>query len=404
MTPILKNLITQKQFEYTLREGRPSQAANLLLVVIFIYLLSHLGVATELITLWVIGHILVSGHRINMMVHILPKIGREPINHEKLYKQTRMTFWLMGSLWGIAFLTITLLGQEVYTNLVLAVAIGYCGSAILSAAPSFRAYAAMNTPIVASIYLGFILQPSQATPISILIATLAFGFIFSSAYRFSQHFIATVTRYHQVENAKEQVIHVLGRASEFRDEETGDHISRMSHNAYLLGKKLGFTEAEALRLRDASSLHDLGKIGIPDEILLKPGKLTNEEFEIMKTHPCIGHHILGDAQESDTLELAKTICHSHHEKWDGTGYPEGLKGEEIPLAARIAAISDVYDALISERPYKAAWSKEDALNYIIEQKSKHFDPKLVEAFIAIYPELDQHKLSQPSSHRHSQTC
>ncbi|BBP42641.1 HD-GYP domain-containing protein [Thiosulfativibrio zosterae] len=404
MTTILKNLITQRQFEYTLKEGRPSQAANLLLVAIFVYLLSQLGVATELIVLWVIGHILVSGHRIRMMFTILPKIGHEPIDHKRLYKQTRITFWLMGSLWGIAFLTITLLGQDAYTNLVLAVAIGYCGSGILSAAPSFMAYAAMNTPIVASIYLGFILQPTQATPIAIVIATLAFGFIFSSAYRFSQHFIGNVTRYHQIENAKQQVIHVLGRASEYRDEETGDHISRMSQNAYLLSKKIGFNEEEALRMRDASSLHDLGKIGIPDHILLKPGKLTPAEFEVMKTHPCIGHHILGDAQESATLELAKRICHSHHEKWDGTGYPEGLTAEQIPLEARIAAICDVFDALTSERPYKPAWSHEAALNYIIEQKNRHFDPELVEAFIAIHPERQQYKITEPSSPRTPQTC
>jgi HD-GYP domain-containing protein (c-di-GMP phosphodiesterase class II) len=129
----------------------------------------------------------------------------------------------------------------------------------------------------------------------------------------------------------------------------------------------------------AAPMHDIGKIGIRDEILLKPGKLTPEEFEIMKTHTVIGHEILKDSP-SMFLQMGSVIALSHHEKFDGTGYPYGKKGEEIPIEARIVAVADVYDALVSERPYKHAWSVETALEYMERQKGKHFDPVVLEAF------------------------
>ena len=176
-----------------------------------------------------------------------------------------------------------------------------------------------------------------------------------------------------------QVIQRLGRASEYKDNETGMHVMRMSHYARIIALGYGFSDEEADNLFNAAPMHDIGKIGIADSIMLKPGKLTNEEFAIMKTHPIIGAEILGDS-DSDLIELAKLVSLTHHEKFDGSGYPKQLKGEDIPIEGRIVALADVFDALTSVRPYKDAWSIESAMAYIDGEKGKHFDPQLVDIF------------------------
>jgi two-component system response regulator RpfG len=171
----------------------------------------------------------------------------------------------------------------------------------------------------------------------------------------------------------------LARAGEYRDEDTGNHIIRMAKYSRLIAEELGLSQEDADVIEMAAPMHDIGKIGIRDGILLKPGKLTVDEFEIMKTHTIIGHEILKDSP-SKFLQMGSIIALSHHEKFDGTGYPYGKKGEEIPIEARIVAVADVYDALVSERPYKHAWSMETALEYLERQKGKHFDPDALEAF------------------------
>lgn len=183
-----------------------------------------------------------------------------------------------------------------------------------------------------------------------------------------------------------EIVQRLGRAAEYRDNETGNHVRRMSHTCRLLAEAIGCDEHYANTLLHAAPMHDLGKIGIKDSVLLKPGKLTPEEFEHMKQHVMIGADIL-DEGESEILQLAATVALTHHERWDGGGYPRGLAGEAIPLAGRIAAISDVFDALTSARPYKDAWPVEDAIEYLKQQSGKHFDPTLVEAFIRILPKV-----------------
>lgn len=177
-----------------------------------------------------------------------------------------------------------------------------------------------------------------------------------------------------------QVIQRLGRAAEYKDNETGMHVMRMSHYSHVLAKAIGMNDYDADQLLNAAPMHDIGKIGIPDAIMLKPGKLTAEEFATMKKHPQIGAEILGD-DESDLIALAKVVSLTHHEKWDGSGYPYGLKGEDIPLVGRIVAIADVFDALTSKRPYKDAWPVEEAVAFLNEQKGRHFDPELVDCFI-----------------------
>lgn len=173
----------------------------------------------------------------------------------------------------------------------------------------------------------------------------------------------------------------LARAGEYRDEETGNHVIRMSKYSRIIAEQLGFQDQEADVIEMSAPMHDIGKIGIRDDILLKPGKLTKEEFEIMKTHTLIGYEILKDSP-SKFLQMGGVIALGHHEKFDGSGYPYGKIGHEIPIEARIVAVADVYDALVSDRPYKNAWSMQAAVEYMENNRGKHFDPECVDAFKA----------------------
>ena len=215
----------------------------------------------------------------------------------------------------------------------------------------------------------------------------------------------------ELEYSRVELIWRLGRAGEFHDSDTGQHVIRVAYYALTIALAMGLNEKDARRIFLASPLHDLGKIGIPDNILLKPGPLTPDEWEVMKTHTKIGAEILrygfwsptsngtSSAQEmlgmleqlgmhvpstvelSPVCEMAAQIAESHHERWDGTGYPQGLKGEEIPLGARVTALADVFDALVSNRPYKNAMSEEEALEIIQRGVGTHFDPEVFEAFM-----------------------
>jgi len=193
-------------------------------------------------------------------------------------------------------------------------------------------------------------------------------------------------RTQELNDTRLEIIQRLGLAAEYRDNETGLHIIRMSKMSAALAKAVGMSDHECELVLNASPMHDIGKLGIPDSVLLKPGKLDAEEWEVMQTHAAIGAEILSGGN-SELLEQARLIALTHHEKWDGSGYPKGLKGEEIPLVGRIVALADVYDALTSERPYKKAWSSEKAVSYIKDMSGTQFDPKLVEKFIEILPSV-----------------
>ncbi|QLF91685.1 two-component system response regulator [Pseudomonas sp. ABC1] len=183
-----------------------------------------------------------------------------------------------------------------------------------------------------------------------------------------------------------QIVQRLCAAAEFKDNETSQHIIRVSQFARTLALAVGYSEAAAEDLLHAAPMHDVGKIGIPDAILCKPGKLTPDEWDIMRQHTQIGARIIGE-HASGLLQQAAVIALNHHEKWDGSGYPNGLVGEEIPHVARIVSIVDVFDALTSSRPYKRAWPVEEALAFIREQSGTHFDPELVEAFFGCLPAI-----------------
>ena len=186
------------------------------------------------------------------------------------------------------------------------------------------------------------------------------------------------------------VIQRLARAAEFRDKETGAHIVRMSKYCAALAKEIGMGEMQRELLLAASPLHDIGKIAIPDSILLKPAKLDPQEWEIMKTHTTIGYELLSGSG-SAFMKMASNIALTHHEKWDGTGYPNRLKENQIPLVGRICGLCDVFDALTSSRPYKKAWSFEETIEEIKQQQGKYFDPALVEHFLKILSEIKRIK-------------
>ncbi len=190
----------------------------------------------------------------------------------------------------------------------------------------------------------------------------------------------------ELKNSQIEIIRRLAQAAEFRDNDTGAHIIRMSHYCAALGRAMGLSPADVELILTASPLHDIGKIGIPDSILLKPGKLSPEEFEIMKTHTTIGAQLLASAN-SPVMKMAQVIALTHHEHWDGSGYPRGLKGDQIPLIGQICSVCDVFDALISERPYKQPWTPQQAAQEIISQKNKQFKPELIDQFELILPEF-----------------
>jgi len=188
-------------------------------------------------------------------------------------------------------------------------------------------------------------------------------------------------RTEELRESRLEIIQRLGRAAEYRDNETGMHVIRMSRFSQIIALELGLPEAEAEVLLQASPMHDVGKIGIPDRVLLKPGKLDAGEWAIMRTHPAIGHGIIG-AHHSPLLKMAAMVALTHHEKWDGSGYPRGLAGEAIPLESRIVAVADVFDALTSVRPYKPAWPVEEAVAQVQKDSGSHFEPRIVTAFLA----------------------
>lgn len=183
-----------------------------------------------------------------------------------------------------------------------------------------------------------------------------------------------------------EIIRRLGRAAEFRDNETGLHVIRMSHYSRLLVAATTANQDWVDLVFHAAPMHDIGKIGIPDHILLKPGKLSPDEWKIMTMHPVIGGQIIGD-DPSPLMRMSRDIAENHHEKWNGTGYPQGRAGADIPLAARIIALADVFDALTTPRPYKPAWTVEDAVTLIDRESGRHFDPNLVGVFHEVLPDM-----------------
>lgn len=190
----------------------------------------------------------------------------------------------------------------------------------------------------------------------------------------------------EIEETQKEIIFTMGEIGESRSKETGNHVKRVAEYSYLIAIGLGMDQEEADLLKIASPMHDIGKVAIPDSVLKKPGKLTDEEFDIMKSHTDIGYGLLKNSTRR-ILKTAAIVAHQHHEKWNGHGYPLGLRGEDIHIYGRITAIADVFDALGSERVYKQAWELDRILNLFKEERGEHFDPQVVDAFMAQLPNI-----------------
>lgn len=194
------------------------------------------------------------------------------------------------------------------------------------------------------------------------------------------------TRTAELRDTRLEIIRRLGRAAEFKDNQTGLHVIRMSHYARLIGAAAGMPDDEVEVLLNAAPMHDVGKIGIPDRVLQKPGPLDEGEWKLMRRHPEMGADIIG-FHDSDVLSMARVIALTHHERWDGSGYPLGLIGRDIPFIGRVVAVADVFDALTTHRPYKRAWSVDEAVAYLDDQAGREFDPDLVRAFQQALPSV-----------------
>jgi putative two-component system response regulator len=192
----------------------------------------------------------------------------------------------------------------------------------------------------------------------------------------------------ELNSSRLEIIRRLSTAAEFKDDDTGMHIIRMSEYSRLLAEAIGLSKTEVQMIKNASPMHDVGKIGVPDAILKKRGKLDDDEWVVIQKHCQWGAKIISNHSDK-LLSVARTMAQSHHEKWSGKGYPDGLSGEDIPLYARIVAIADVFDALTSERPYKKKWPFEKAMAIIEEEAGEHFDPKLAKAFVSIAPAIKE---------------
>jgi response regulator RpfG family c-di-GMP phosphodiesterase len=242
--------------------------------------------------------------------------------------------------------------------------------------------AAIAAPVAAAAYLVGAQVAFDAGVVMPVVGPLAALAVSTTATLLSSHVLVT----RELHATQLEIVQRLGRAAESRDGATGRHLERIAFMAERLALAAGLSRGEARLIRRASALHDVGKIAIPDNVLLKPGKFDSHEREIMTTHASLGARLL-EGSTTSLIQIAELIALTHHERWDGSGYPAGLVGEEIPLAGRICAICDVFDALITNRPYKHAWTLEAALAEIEHSSGSHFDPDLTTIFLRIAPRL-----------------
>ena len=376
------------QLEYVIKQAYTGIYGQLILILLVMMIEFTGGVPIQYVGIWfalmmtslINRYFLSSRYLSGLAMHAQDERDRFYFQHYMINAS------LMGVMWASAFALMLAYSSTEFHFISLAIGLGLVSAAILTMGPIRIIFLSFSLPIIVSLLVLIYFEIKTIYTLALLAAVLAFSYLLYTAYRFSHYFNAMHENQAALKRTQLAVVNRLGKAGEYRDEETGNHIQRMSHTSRLVARKLGFSPEKAYLMLHASAMHDVGKIGIPDDILLKPGKLDAEEWKVMKSHTTIGASILGD-DDCEVLKMAKMIAQSHHEKWDGSGYPEGLKGEEIPLEARITSICDVYDALTSIRPYKDAWSSEDAIKLIKEESGTHFDPAVVDAFLAVLPKV-----------------
>ena len=295
---------------------------------------------------------------------------------------------LTGILWGMSFVLLLFESSMSYQFFIYTIVVGLAGAAIVTLSSIFEVYLAFMVPMLGLSAIYAFVQDGGIYKSTAFFLLVLMAFLYMTGRNYSKNLIDSLADKENLIETQNEIVSRLSKAGEFRDNETGMHIVRMSHMSALLAQKCGFSEEFVQNMKIASEMHDIGKIGIPDTILLKPAKLNDEEWKIMQQHTTIGKKILENS-DSKLIKLSESIAYTHHEKYDGSGYPNALAGDAIPIEGRIVAVCDVFDALVSERPYKESWSHEAALEYLKEQSGKHFDPELVEKFCEIYPQVEE---------------
>jgi HD domain len=296
--------------------------------------------------------------------------------------------FLSGSVWGMSVVLLLFQHSIEHQFFIYTVVVGLAGASIVTLSAVFQVYIAFVLPMLSISALYALLQDGDVYKATAAFVAGLSAFFYISGKNYHNNLVESIKDKEMLIDTQNEIVRRLSKAGEYRDNETGVHIVRMSQMCGLLAKECGFHEEYVKNIINASEMHDVGKIGIPDNILLKPGRLTEQERDIMKRHASIGKQILQHS-DSPLIKLSESIAYTHHEHYDGTGYPNGLAGEYIPIEGRITAICDVFDALVSKRPYKEAWTHEKALEYVKNQSGKHFDPELVEKFLAIYPQIKE---------------
>jgi HD-GYP domain-containing protein (c-di-GMP phosphodiesterase class II) len=312
----------------------------------------------------------------------------------KMYKSNKHTpikpFWfnifslyifLSGLTWGLSFILLTYENiPSEYHFFLASIMISLGGAAITTLGTRLSFYLLFTVPMLSIYIIWLVFQEDKLHIALAILILLILIFYYMTVKRYSNFFNESIKKRNEAIGTQREMIERLSKASELKDNETGMHIKRVSHFSYLLAKECTQDKILLENIYLASAMHDAGKLGIPDNILLKKGKFTTEEWIQMQKHTIIGKNLL-EGSESKLIQLSESIAYTHHEKYNGTGYPRSLKGENIPIEGRIVAIADTYDALTSKRPYKEAWSNEQAFAYIEEKSGTSFDPELVKHFL-----------------------
>lgn len=379
--------IHASQFEYMVSQTKSGLVGQCLIIFLMNLLLHKVNFNQVNLYLWDVPCALLLIHRYMNFKRFYQDQDRKDSHQSRQWVRKYVAdVLLMGLLWAVLFSMIIFSTEDELHYIAMAVGLGLSGAAIVTMGPVFVVYAAFVSPMLLTLIIIFFMLDSFTHTVSAMVTLLGLVYLLYTDYKYSANFSLLTKQNELLKEIELEALECLGKAGEYRDTDTGAHVVRVGYSAYLLALAIGMTEKEAKLLMLASPLHDVGKIGISDTILLKQGKLTDEEFATMKEHAQIGAGILKNAH-SRVMQEAKIVAFSHHEKWDGSGYPLGLAGTSIPLQGRIVAIADVFDALTSDRPYKKGWTEAEAVDFLRKNAGSHFDPQLVEKFIGVLPKI-----------------
>jgi len=392
MTKKINKITRHFLFESTIKKEALEQIVKNSYISIFGHLTILLAVVYIFFNITPL-HILILGSTVHLLILLgrtyiivyYPKFIKENASNKSI--KTYILYQKLGVIssglaWGSSFILFQENIPHEYHFFMATILVGMGGISITTLGFILSLYLLFIIPMFSVYAVWLFFQEGELYTISAILMLGASLLYYITAKHYNNNYYSTILEREKAQYAQKEMVQRLSIASELKDNETGMHITRMSQYAYLLALQVTDDKEYAQSILLASSMHDVGKIGIPDCILLKEGKLDKEEWEIMQNHTLIGKSLLKNSQ-SELLQLCESVAYTHHEKYDGSGYPQGLRGTDIPLEGRITAISDVFDALVSKRPYKEPWTNEKAFTFLEEEAGKHFDPELITHFIAI---------------------